>query len=123
MEEKKKKGGARNNAGRKPSIDPKKPITIYLSASSIIEQGGQDKVRDKFYNFAANGFASNPISERAPEMPSKKTIKVKDYTKPTNVVKSITDKPASTNININTYPDRLDGESLIDYRIRKGEKS
>jgi len=119
MEEKKKKGGARNNAGRKPSVDPKKPITIYLSESSIVEQGGQDKVRDKFYNFAANGFASNPISERSPEMPSKKTTKAKDY--PTNVVKSITDKPASTNININTYPNRMEGESMMDYKIRTAQ--
>lgn len=118
MEETKKKGGARANAGRKPSVDPKKPITVYLPESSIIEQGGQDKVRDKIYEFAANGFASNPVLERAPELPLKKTIKIKDLTKPTNVVKPVTDKPASTNININTHPDRLEGESMIDYKIR-----
>lgn len=58
------------------------------------------------------------------EYPARKTktkVEIQDLTKPTNVVKPITDKPETTNIVINTEPPRLKGENSIEYRIRMAE--
>lgn len=42
MTKKKKRGGSRNGAGRKPSEDPKKPITIYV-ATSVLDKVPEPK--------------------------------------------------------------------------------
>lgn len=43
------RGGARSNAGRKKSTDPKKPITVYVEQSKIEKAGGKDPLKTKLY--------------------------------------------------------------------------
>lgn len=48
METKKNnRGGARSNAGRKKSPDPKKPITVYIEQSKIKTAGGVEQIKTK----------------------------------------------------------------------------
>ena len=50
----KKQGGKRNGAGRKPSGNPKIPITIYVPKKDIWLFGNEDKLRSKIYDFVNN---------------------------------------------------------------------
>lgn len=43
---KKKRGGPRTGAGRKPVDEPKKPITIYVKESSIERHGGEIALKE-----------------------------------------------------------------------------
>ena len=44
---KENRGGARANCGRKPLLDKKIPITMYIPKSVIEKYGGTDRVKDK----------------------------------------------------------------------------
>ena len=47
--EQKTRGGARTNAGRKPSANPKTAFTLYIEKSIIQSHGGQKELRDYIY--------------------------------------------------------------------------
>ena len=49
MKKEKAHGGARKGAGRKPVVDPKTGITLYLEASLINKLGGIEAVREICY--------------------------------------------------------------------------
>jgi hypothetical protein len=59
----KQKGGVRKGAGRKPSTDPKQPITIFVETSKIESFGGKEGVQ--LFCYAALDSA-NPISVSGP---------------------------------------------------------
>ncbi len=44
-------GGQRKNSGRKPSDDPKEPITVFIEGSIIKRKGGKDIVKKKTEKF------------------------------------------------------------------------
>jgi hypothetical protein len=46
----KQKGGSRKGAGRKPSLDPKQPVTIFVEASIVESFGGKEGVQLFCYN-------------------------------------------------------------------------
>lgn len=46
----KTRGGIRSNAGRKPSANPKSPMTLYIENSIIQSYGGQKAFREFIYN-------------------------------------------------------------------------
>lgn len=46
----KPKGGVRQGAGRKPSADPKQPVTIFVETSKINYYGGKEGVQLFCYN-------------------------------------------------------------------------
>lgn len=46
----KPKGGLRKGAGRKPSLDPKQPVTIFVETSKINYYGGKEGVQLFCYN-------------------------------------------------------------------------
>lgn len=72
-EEAKKRGGARPNSGRKKSVDPAKPFTVYVPLSKVDVEGGDDKVRELLNEWAKAGKSLNPILQRAePALPSEK---------------------------------------------------
>lgn len=56
---KKKRGGARKGAGRKPIIDKSIPITVWIKKSRIKELGGKEKTKQKIYDELV--LAVNPL--------------------------------------------------------------
>jgi len=44
------KGGQRKGAGRKPSVDPKQPVTIFVETSKINKFGGKEVIQLLCYN-------------------------------------------------------------------------
>jgi hypothetical protein len=70
----KKKGGRRSGAGRKPSADPKLPVTIFVETSIINSFGGKEGVQ--FVCYAALGSGNNSILSglEAKEIPKKEQI-------------------------------------------------
>lgn len=72
MNDKIKRGGKREGAGRKPVENPKKPITIYVEENKIT-----DDLKDKLYK-VANGIQdlTKPTNEvKPPEIPQTNTQK------------------------------------------------
>jgi hypothetical protein len=51
MEKKKKHGGARKNAGRKPVEDKKQQVNLFIESSLIEWHGGKTEVQKKCYAF------------------------------------------------------------------------
>ena len=43
------RGGARKGSGRKPAVDPKVAVTIYVEGSIIKSLGGIEGVREECY--------------------------------------------------------------------------
>ena len=66
--EQKTRGGIRSNAGRKPSANPKSPMTLYVENSIIQSYGGQKAFREHIYKTIktqSNGtITHNPIQEQ-----------------------------------------------------------
>lgn len=46
-----KQGGKRIGAGRKPSVDPKRNVTLYVEESIIKKNDGIEPVKNKLYEF------------------------------------------------------------------------
>jgi hypothetical protein len=44
-------GGARQRAGRKPAVDPKQTVTIYVEQSIIDANNGIDECKSEMYLF------------------------------------------------------------------------
>lgn len=65
--EEKKKGGKRDNAGRKPSDDPKMPITVYVKESVIQKNGGKIELARRIIDAVDADFVTNPIMDRIEE--------------------------------------------------------
>ena len=67
MEEKKKQGGKRRGAGRKPVMSKKKQYSFYIEGSMVLQFGSEDKfkkaVTDFIYGDGVEKDYSNPISE------------------------------------------------------------
>lgn len=55
------KGGIRKGAGRKPSADPKQPVTMFVETSIIEALGGKDGVRGFLYSCLAVPGPENKI--------------------------------------------------------------
>lgn len=58
------KGGKRDGAGRKPTDDPKLPITVYIEKSRVEKNGGRAELSKKIHETVACDFLINPILER-----------------------------------------------------------
>lgn len=54
MAPKKKWGGKRKNAGRRPVEDKKQTISIYVRSSIIKAKGGIDRFKEFLYEFIEN---------------------------------------------------------------------
>lgn len=52
MEQTKTRGGARINAGRKKSANPKSPLAIYVENSIIERMGGKEEAKKKLKAYA-----------------------------------------------------------------------
>lgn len=67
MEEKKKQGGKRRGAGRKPLMSKKKQYSFYIEGSVVLQFGSDDKfkkaVTDFIYGYGVEKDYSNPVSE------------------------------------------------------------
>jgi hypothetical protein len=99
----KQKGGLRKGAGRKPSPNPKEPIAVFVEAKTIQSYGGRDGIRQAIYGFLKNDDSSGLLLEARKEM---KSIKIKDLTKSTSVLKP--QEQPKTNFSIDTRPKTLD---------------
>ena len=82
--EEKKKGGKRDNAGRKPSDDPKMPITVYIETSKVLKNGGKVQLAQRIIDTVASDFEqAESIDEPIPKPFKKgfaKTVKVTNLT-------------------------------------------
>jgi hypothetical protein len=50
------RGGARKGAGRKPAVDPKMPITIYVEESIINKASGIEEIKKECTTFLRKKF-------------------------------------------------------------------
>jgi hypothetical protein len=118
----KQKGGNRKGAGRKPSLDPKQPVTIFVETSIIDSFGGKEGLQLFCYN-AIHGSHLTPFSSpkdifdakklppsddeiKAKTSKERKRTIVTDYTKPTGVLK--THEQPKTNYSVDTHPKNLE---------------
>jgi hypothetical protein len=91
----KSKGGTRSGAGRKPSADPKQPITIFVKTSIIDAYGGKEAVRLFCYNAiefgeAITSHAQGEVGLPDPKKkfpPSDQEVKQKGWPLPKDYVK------------------------------------
>jgi hypothetical protein len=68
MEKISKRGGVRPNSGRKPQIEKKHPITIYIEEADIEKNGGKDELKKKIAIAVKGDFISdrnNPLVNAA----------------------------------------------------------
>jgi hypothetical protein len=69
--EQKTRGGARTNAGRKPSANPKTAFTLYIEKSIISNYGGQKELREFIYKTIKtkqhDSITSNSVQEQQVE--------------------------------------------------------
>lgn len=105
------KGGVRKGAGRKPSGDPKQPVTMFVATSIIDALGGKEGVRGFLYGCLEPPdpekkllSPDREIKQKAPK--EEKRPIVTDLTKPTNVLQP--QEQPKTNFLINTKPKTLD---------------
>lgn len=120
----KSKGGPRSGAGRKPSVDPKQQISLFVETSIINSYGGKHGLRSVLYSVLET---ANPKTLRNecfdPKLLNKELIdsmqyltpaseievkpnKVKALTKITNALKP--QEQPRTNYSINTAPKTLE---------------
>lgn len=71
--EERKQGGKRLGAGRKPILNKKKTVTLYVEQNKILPFGGEEKMKGELYGFITNYGAA--------------TSMLQDLTKPTNDLK------------------------------------
>lgn len=50
------RGGKRKGAGRKPSLDKKQTIVVYIETSKIDNAGGVDELKKEIYRVVDNRF-------------------------------------------------------------------
>lgn len=91
MEEKSNKGGKRKGAGRKPLLNPKQQVSLYIEKNKFYKFGSEERMKEKIYSFVDN------YGEE-----QKSNISIQDYTKPTNEIKPF--EQPKTNFGINTLP-------------------
>jgi hypothetical protein len=82
------KGGVRANSGRKPTNDPKIPITVYIEKSKVEKNGGRVGLATRITNFVNGGGVENPTTTRIIE-PA--------------VVKQLTNEIPQPDFSINTH--------------------
>lgn len=70
-------GGKRNGAGRKPSANPKQPVTIFVETSTIEAYKGKDGFRAFLYEAIARHKSAYPEAFPKKFPPSDAIIKVK----------------------------------------------
>ena len=68
MENKKQLGGKRKGAGRKPVLNKKKQISLYVEGNKVIKFGSEEKMKEHLYTIIDNFgdkeiFFSTPIPE------------------------------------------------------------
>lgn len=75
---KQKKGGERSGAGRKPTADPKIPITLYIRKSKVELHGGKNELGRKMLDeLGLNDdlqLIKEPITEKKPTISKKETV-------------------------------------------------
>jgi hypothetical protein len=86
------KGGVRKGAGRKPSPDPKQPVTMFVETSIIEALGGKEGVRGFLYGCLEppdpeKKFPPSDLEIKQKPKKSEKRPIVTDLTKPTGVLK------------------------------------
>lgn len=111
----KQKGGPRKGAGRKPSANPKEPITVFVETKTVQSYGGKDGIRAAIYDFLSKDDSPALTPEARKEI---KTIKIKDLTKPTTDLKP--HEQPRTNYSANTIPPIVDAQ--IEAQIAELEK-
>lgn len=100
----KQKGGPRTGAGRKPSPNPKEPITVFVETKTVQLYGGKDGIRLAIYGFLKSDDSAGLLPDARKEI---KNIKIKDLTKPMSALKP--QEQPKTNLSTNTKPKTLDG--------------
>lgn len=98
-----KKGGVRLNAGRKPSDDPKIPITVYIKQSKININGGKIELGRRIVDAVNSDFIGNPVLDRVKEnnKPENKN-RILEQRNPKVEVKNLSQSLPQTNYTINT---------------------
>lgn len=97
--EQNKKGGKRDNSGRRKiaPLQKKVPITVYIEYGIIQDNGGKEKVTDELYNFAKGNFVSHPITMFRDI--TKPTVELKPFDQPiTNYEVKMPPKPETLNL-------------------------
>ena len=61
MENKKQLGGKRKGAGRKPVLNKKKQISLYVEGNKVIKFGSEEKMKEHLYSIIET-FGNEPIS-------------------------------------------------------------
>ncbi len=63
--EEKKKGGKRNNAGRKKTTNPKLTIPLYVERSKVLVFGSPEKLKERLYSFIDGNLIIHPVTAGA----------------------------------------------------------
>ena len=77
--ETKKQGGKRRGAGRKPILDKKKQISLYVETGKVVKFGNEEKMKERLYKFIDGYDENSEIEFVAPTMTAyngKKTERV-----------------------------------------------
>ena len=115
----KQKGGKRDNAGRKPTDDPKIPVTVYVETSVVQKNGGKVKLAQRILDAIKSDFVENPIMQRVAEnnkpenkkriLEERQRVSIKNFNQP----------QPTTNFVVDTEkPIRGKDEGFIDYQER-----
>ena len=85
-----KKGGKRLGAGRKPVLNKKKQVTLYVENNKILPFGGEDKMKDHLYG-VIDGFGQ-PVQA------------IQDLTRPTNEIKPFEQPKTNYEVKVTPQP-------------------
>lgn len=77
MEQIKLKGGKRKGAGRKPVIDKKKQISLYVETKKILKFGSEDKMKEFLYR-QIDGFGDTPQTNSGAPKPVDNSRNIKE---------------------------------------------
>lgn len=118
----KQKGGKRENAGRKPTNDPKIPITVYVETSVVQKNGGRVELARRIVDAVKTDFVENPIMTRVAENnkpKNKKKIEEERNSVPRE--KIAVPQPLTIDDSIPQMPIREPNEDAFDFAQRKNE--
>lgn len=72
MENEKKIGGKRKGAGRKPVLNKKKQISLYVEGGKVLKFGNEEKMKQHLYKLI-DEYGNVPFSEKVYDAPSSQT--------------------------------------------------
>lgn len=94
--EEKKQGGKRRGAGRKPVLNKKKQISLYVEGHKVVRFGSEDKMKAHLYTIIDEfGQAGNVGS-----------MSIQDLTQPTGQIKPITDTKPQSNVVMSVWEEK-----------------